>query len=182
MAKLVGKTYGDALFDTGIERGILDSLTEEVEVVREVVKTDTDFKKFLNHPKIDKDEKIKIIQNVFKNRVSDELLGLLTIIISKDRQNNFDEIFDYFINRVKEYKKIGIVYVTSPLKLTQVQTEQIKSKILSTTKYEELEVHYNIDESLIGGLVIRIGDRIVDSSVKTKIYNLSRDLSKIQLS
>ena len=53
--------------------------------------------------------------------------------------------------------------------------------MIQTTKYVEFEMHYDVDTALIGGMVIRIKDRVVDSSIKTKLYDLSRELSKIQL-
>ena len=65
--------------------------------------------------------------------------------------------------------------------LSDSQKEQIKKKLLETTKYVEFELHYDVDESLIGGMVIRIGDRVVDSSVKSRLMTLTRELSKIQL-
>ena len=54
-------------------------------------------------------------------------------------------------------------------------------KLLETTEYETMEMNYTTDSSLIGGMVIRIGDRVVDSSIKHKLNDLTRDLLKIQL-
>ena len=58
----------------------------------------------------------------------------------------------------------------------------IEQRLLDTTQYVEFEMEYSVDPSLIGGLVIRIGDRVVDSSIKTQINELHRSLSKLQLS
>ena len=58
----------------------------------------------------------------------------------------------------------------------------IEQRLLETTEYVEFEMEYSVDPSLIGGLVIRIGDRVVDSSIKTQINELHRSLSKLQLS
>ena len=59
--------------------------------------------------------------------------------------------------------------------------KSIKDKLLATTGYKGIEVVYEVDPSLIGGMVIRIKDRIVDNSVKTKLENIIRDLHKIQV-
>ena len=61
------------------------------------------------------------------------------------------------------------------------QKAAVEKRLLATTKYVKFEMHYDVDAALIGGMVIRIGDRVVDSSVKTKLYDLTRELSKIQL-
>ena len=63
----------------------------------------------------------------------------------------------------------------------EAQKEAVEKRLLETTKYVEFEMHYNVDADLIGGMVIRIGDRVVDGSVKNKLFDLTRELSKIQL-
>lgn len=181
MAKLVSKTYGDALFELAVEENCVDSISEEVIAVEEALKTNPDLFKLLNHPKIDKLEKINIVKEVFNEKVSDNLVGFLTIMVEKERQNQIIETLEYFILKVKEFKNIGVVSVTTPMELTQEEKTQLVNKLLDTTKYVKLEVDYAIDESLIGGMVIRIGDRVVDSSIKTKLSELTKDLSKIQL-
>ena len=90
-------------------------------------------------------------------------------------------MLEYFITEVKESKHIGTAYVTSAIELTDAQKAQVTEKLIQTTKYVEFEMHYDVDAALIGGMVIRIKDRVVDSSIQTKLYDLSRELSKIQL-
>ena len=181
MAKLVSATYADALFETGIEDGTLDSLYDEAHAVQQILKDNPDFSRLMNHPKILKEEKEQIMESVFKGRLSDEFTGFLKIIVANERYSEIDSILDYFVLRVKEHKKIGIAYVTTPLELTDAQKEAVKKKLLDTTDYVTMEVNYMIDESLIGGMVIRIGDRVVDSSIKLKLEGLKKELIDIQL-
>ena len=93
-----------------------------------------------------------------------------------------DAILDYFLAEIKSYKGIGIAYVTTASALNSGQQKEVERKLLETTSYQQMEMHYHTDESLIGGMVIRIGDRVVDSSIKTKLSELTRQLMKIQLS
>lgn len=181
MAKLVSNTYGDALFELAVEAGQVDELLSEVKGVLEIFYENDELSKLMNHPKIVKEEKIRILENIFKGRISNELLGLMRMLVSKNRYGEMESVFAYFIEQVKEYKNIGTAYVTSALPLSDAQKEQIQNKLLQTTKYVSFEMHYDVDESLIGGMVIRIGDRVVDSSIQTKLMKLTRELSKIQL-
>lgn len=82
---------------------------------------------------------------------------------------------------MKEEKKIGSARVVTAIELSGEQKEKVEQKLLETTSYEKFEMNYEVDSSLIGGMVIRIGDRIVDSSIRTKLYELSKNLRKIQL-
>ena len=181
MAKLVSKTYGDALFDLAMEEQKLDAMSEEVRAASAAMQENEDLTRLMNHPKIVKEEKIKLIEDIFAGRVSKELVGLMRMIVEKGHYNEMQNVFSYFIDRVKEYKNIGTAYVTSAVALTDEQKAAVEKRLLETTKYVQFEMHYSVDAELIGGMVIRIGDRVVDSSIKSKLYSLTRELSKIQL-
>lgn len=181
MAKLISKTYGDALFELAIEENKIDILLEEIEQLQDILAQNEDFGKLMNHPKILKEEKIQVAKNVFEGRISNELLGFLTIIISKDRYKDIDEILAYFIAEVKKFKGIGIATVTTAVPLKEDQCKKIEQKLLDTTEYKSMEMHYTLDTSLIGGMIIRIGDRVVDSSISTKLNELQRELLKVQV-
>ncbi len=181
MAKLVSKTYGDALFEVAAEKGRVDSFYAEAEGIRTALKENPEIFKLMNHPKIVKEEKIQIIESIFEDKVSDELAGLICMIVEKGHFAELDAVLEYFVNEVKESKHIGTAYVTSAVELSGAQKAQIIDKLIQTTEYVEFEMHYDVDAALIGGMVIRIKDRVVDSSIQTKLYDLSRELSKIQL-
>ncbi len=181
MAKLVETTYGDALFDLAVQDSKVDALFEEAKAVIDTFENNDELGKLLNHPKIEKEEKQKVIENIFDQFVSKDMTGLLVIMIAKDRQNKIVETLQYFLKRVKEYKKIGTVTVSTAKPLTDAQKTNVVNKLRETTQYAEFEITYIVDESLIGGMVIRIGDRVVDSSIKTKIDELAKELRKIQL-
>lgn len=181
MAKLVESVYGDALFSYSTEHDKVDELLEEANGVLEALRSNEDFVRVMTHPRVSKEEKITIIQNVFSGRIADEFLGLLITIVEKGHFKDTEDILLYFIDQVREYRHIGVVKVSTPMELTESQKSEVTKKLLETTEYEKLEVEYEIDPSLIGGMVIRLGDRVVDSSIRTKIEHLSRDLSKIQL-
>ena len=119
-------------------------------------------------------EQVLALQEILKEH--EDLIQL-----EKGRQGDIPAIFEYFITTVKEYKKIGIAYVTSAVPLSEEQKAQVTERLLTTTRYVEFEMNYEVDPSLIGGMIIRIGDRVVDSSIKTQLYELKRQLLDVQL-
>lgn len=181
MAKLISKTYGDALFELAVEEDKVDALLEEIGQLQQVLSENEEFGRLMNHPKIIKEEKIQVAKNVFGGRLSDELLGFLIIIISKDRYRDIDAILDYFVAEVKQYKGIGVATVTTAVPLREEQCRKIERRLLDTTSYTKMEMNYLLDKSLIGGMVIRIGDRVVDSSINTKLNELQKELLKVQI-
>lgn len=181
MAKLVSKVYGDALFETAIDKGQMDVLYDEACALVPIFRDNPELTVLLTNPQIVKEEKLAIMNRLFSGNVTEEMMGFLTIIVEKDRQNEILPIFEYFIQRVKDHKKIGAAYVTSAVALKDGQRVSLEKKLLETTPYVQFEMHYQVDPELMGGMVIRIGDHVVDGSLKTRLYELKRELSKLQL-
>ena len=182
MAKVVSKVYGEALFELALEKQSVDSLFDEVIAVRAAVSENKELIQMLTHPQITKEEKLEVVEKIFGGRVSADLCGFLRLLVEKGRAGELDAVLGYFLAKVKEYKKIGVVAVTSAVELSDTQKKKVEEKLLGTTDYQSLEMQYQVDAGLIGGLIIRIGDRVVDSSIRTKLSELERQLQKIQIS
>ena len=99
------------------------------------------------------------------------------MVVDKDHISSIVDILEYFVKLVKKEKNIGVVSVTSAVTLSDIQKVNIEKRLIETTSYNSLETKYSVDESLIGGLVIRIEDRVVDSSIKSKLDKMSKMLS-----
>lgn len=181
MAKLVSKTYGDALFELAIEKDTLDALLTEVETVLDILKENEEFVSLMCHPEIDQEEKSKILKTVFDGRVSEDLMGLLMTVEEKGRFKEIEDVFAYFIARAQEHKGIGTAHVASAVALNESEKKALEDKLLETTSYHSFVMDYQVDPSLIGGMRIRIGDRVVDSSIRTKLDSMANTLSAIQL-
>lgn len=181
MAKLVTGTYGDALFELAVEEKKEKELLAEAVAYKTVLDENPDFNLLMNHPKILKEEKADTLEKVCEGQFSREFTGFLLLVLQKDRYVEIEGILDFFISRMKEHMKIGTAYVTTAVSLKDSQKKAIEAKLLETTRYETMEITYAEDESLIGGMVIRIGDRVVDSSIRTKLDKLTRELSGLQV-
>ena len=181
MAKSAITTYGEALFQIACETSSCIEMLKEVTELKNVVDANPELKELMSNPRFSKEEHLGILEKVFKGKIDEKLFSFLELLTVKGRYGYLDEILDYFILRVKEYLHIGQAKVTSAIAIDDEMKKRIKDKLLSTTDYKEIEIEYETDPSLIGGMVIRIKDRIVDNSVKTKLENITRDLHKIQI-
>lgn len=169
------------MFAVASEENRIDEFFEAAVSLAEVLRTNEDFRKLMSHPKIIQEDKVKIIEETFDGRIPKEMLGLMTLMVTKSREEDFLAVFDYFVELVKEEKEIGKADVTTAISLSDAQKAQVEEKLLATTKYKSFEMNYKVDKSLIGGMIVRIGDRVIDSSIQTKLNHLSRDLRSIQV-
>ena len=140
MAKLAADTYGEALFSLAVEENKGDRLFEETEALKAILDQNPDFNVVMNHPKITRDQKEKMIEEVFHGRVSDEITGFLRLLLQKERYKELDAILAFFSARVKEYKGIGVAYVTTavPLKDAQKAADFVNA-IIPKNKGEAVE-------------------------------------------
>ncbi|MBR6390683.1 MAG: ATP synthase F1 subunit delta [Lachnospiraceae bacterium] len=181
MAKLISSTYADALFELAIEQNKTGEWKEEIEAIKTILHDNPQFGELMSHPRVLKEEKLKLAEEAFAGKADPEIVGLIRIIIEKDRYNQIDAIFDDFIDSVKEHEGIGVAWVTTAMELTQAQKDAVEKKLLDTTDYKTMEMHYLTDESVIAGMTVRIGDRVVDSTVRTRLNDLTRSLLRAQV-
>lgn len=151
-------------------------------MIRQILSENPTFVKTICHPEITKQDQIKLLDDAFKGKVSDEVMGFFHVLADKKRLKELDAVLEYFDRSAKEYKKIGVVYVTVPMELTKAQQDKIRERILEVSSYETLEMHVETDASLLGGMVIRIGDEILDNSIRSKMEHMARKINQIKLS
>ncbi len=176
MGRQVESVYGNALFEAAKECGKLEQLLNEARAVRESVKQNPDVLKMLSHPNIEIEDKLVFVKNIFDDRTDDILTGLIIQAVKKGHGGKLNKILDEFVSLARNELKIGEAFVYSAKELTEAQKKSVHDRLVETTKYREMRIHYRVDETLIGGLVIKLGDRIVDSSIKTKLDLMTKSL------
>ena len=107
-------------------------------------RTNVVFWQFMNHPKIQKEDKLEVVQNVFRDKLSREMLGFLVTIVEKDRYGEIEAILEDFIASVKEYSNIGTAYVTTAIAINDQEKQDIESRLLATTRYKTIECIYDV--------------------------------------
>ena len=181
MAKLVAKTYGEALFELAMEKPDPEELLQEARGILQVLEENPAFDKLMKHPKISKAEKEEVVEKVFSGRISREMTGFLKLVVHKERYSEVKNIIGYFADKLQEARGIGVAYVTTAVELKEEQKTAVRDRLLATTSYKEMEMHYKTDAAIIGGMIIRIKDRVVDSSIRTKLDEMKKQLLQIQL-
>ncbi|MDR0949739.1 MAG: F0F1 ATP synthase subunit delta [Lachnospiraceae bacterium] len=180
MAKLAANVYGEALFELAMEDDS-NQLLQEAQWLLHTMQDNPDMDQLMLHPAITKTQKMEFIKAVFGGKISKEMEAFLYLLISKERYKEYRAILTNFSEKIKEAKKIGTASVITAFPLSEEMKEKVLRKLLRTTSYEEIDITYSVDEKLIGGIVIQMKDRVVDGSVQTKLHNLSKQLSNVQV-
>ena len=132
MAKLISKTYGDALLEIAVEESKIDVFAEEITAIMSILNENPDFGKLMNNPRISVEGKQDVLKNVFEGKISKEILGFFSMIISKGRYAQIDEILEYFLGEVKKINGVGVAFVKTPVELKPQQKANIEKRLLET--------------------------------------------------
>jgi F-type H+-transporting ATPase subunit delta len=167
----VARPYAKSLLELAEEKGILEEVNKDMSLFVDVAKANIQFQAMLKNPIINHDKKMSVIETIFKGRVNDMSLAMFRIISAKNREAYLFEIAKEFKNQYKVFKGISTAEVTTTYQLTQDQKD-IFISMVSKSEGKKIELHEKVDESIIGGFVLKVGDMQVDESIKTKLYKL----------
>ena len=180
MAKLVVKRYATALFDLAASEGAMAKYEEEVKVIVKALHDEPDFMAVLQDHKVTRENKINIVENVFTDKVSSPIVGLLVLLVNKGRQSEILNVLEAFLDMVKAESGIIKAVVTSAIPLKEEQLKALQEKLEASTK-SKIELETIVDSSIIAGLIVRVGDKVVDASYKGELQTLKKQLSKLKL-
>lgn len=168
--------YSQALFSLAFEEKKIDRFLSDLELVYDIIKRSKDFKRLLSNPEILFKEKEKIIKNIFKNRLLPEIYNFAFLLIKKDNLNLLGEIFYNFKKRALEEKNVLEVGVISAVDLKKPQEKKI-AKILKEKTKKEIKIKKSLNPKIIGGVIIKIGDEVLDLSLKKRLEVLRQSLT-----
>jgi len=162
------KIYAQSLFELNLDKNFVKS------ELKNVLETFTDeLYDFFSNPTIDENVKFEILNDIFQNKVSEEILTFLKLLAEKGRILELSQIYESYIERLNNFENILDVEVVSAIDLDDDLKQKILSK-LSEKLHKTIEPKWIVSEDIIAGLVIKIGDEIIDTSLKNKLYNLRK--------
>lgn len=178
MAQLVQETYAQALFEAAIECDALEVIKNDFSEVVQLFQSEHDFFELYKTPRIPNDEKKKIIDEAFAKNVCTEVVNFLKVLIDKRRTLYVVKIFDAFENMYRKHHKIERAIVTSVQALNEEQIKLLTQKLEVMTG-STIEIQNILDPNLVGGMMIKIGDRVMDGSVKRRLADMKEALAQL---
>ena len=163
---IIHEIYSDVMFELADEAGLVEQVMDDLDAVGDVLKDEPEFLSLLTLGQVKEDEKAKMIRRVFKGRVNDLTLDFLCVLAKRNRMNFVHGIGDRYEVLLDERKNLHRVEVTLAKEPTDEQTEKIKADIKEAMN-AEIKLSVSVDPDIIGGIIIRKGDLVVDNSVRT---------------
>lgn len=171
----VSRRYAKSLLDLAKERGELETLNKDMKLLAHVCEISHDLRVLLHSPIINGDKKLSILKRVFAGKVSELSMSFFDIITRKGREGNLDGIALEFIRLYKEHMGIQTAIVTSAIGLDEQLRNNVYRLIKESLK-SEIELIEKVDKSLIGGFVLRVGDKQYDASISKELRQMRQEL------
>jgi F-type H+-transporting ATPase subunit delta len=166
--------YAKSLIGLAIEKGQLENVFADMQWLQAVCKSNRDFVNLLRSPIIKPDTKKKIIAAVTQGKLGEMVAAFNNLLITKGREGNLPEVISAFIAAYKEHKNIQTVKLTTASEVSDSLKNEIVAQIKKTGGFENVELEQKVDESLIGGFVLQVGDKLVDASISYDLKHIAR--------
>lgn len=176
----VSRRYAQAFFALAQETNNVDKLESELQIVVNAINDNDELKKVMEHQLVSPDEKKAIINAVFAQDVSETTMNFLDVVIDKYRASYIPGVYEEFVAYANATRNMIDALVKSAVELTDSDLETIKGKLAAATG-KTVRLQSELDPSLIGGVVVRIGDRVVDGSLAGRLAKLKDNLLKFEV-
>lgn len=171
----ISQKYADALTKCATELGGANHFAQQLNEISDVIDSSQDLKIIMSNSSVSVSKKLEILNEIFNGKIDQKLLNFLKILVEKNRFDEFKAIKYAYERNIENISNIKTVEVTSPIKLNF----ENKSNILFKLEHKlncEIKPVWKVDESLIAGLTFKFDDCVIDTSIRTKLENLSKTI------
>tara|TARA_Y100001934_G_scaffold8635_1_gene11719 strand:- start:512 stop:1069 length:558 start_codon:yes stop_codon:yes gene_type:complete len=169
---LISDRYASALYDLASEKKLVDVVLDDLLFIQSMIKNNKDLKLVIKSPLIKSNDKLVILQNILKSKNPNELSSTFLKVLSKNKR------FQKTVDIISQFKNINaqkrgdvLADITSAEKLSNEQQDNIKEQLRKILG-DKLSLSYKVDEQIIGGLIIKVGSKMIDTSLSNKINKL----------
>ena len=169
------KRYAQAIFDLAVDRDRVDEWAGDLAAISEAVQ-DNELRAFLQHAKVPLANKLQVISEAFSS--ADHIVqNLVSLLISRGRTGQVGQVEDWYLRLLNQRRGREDVEVWSAVDLDDAEKDQVKN-FLEQLLEKEVELHTQVDPGILGGLVMRVGDKLIDGSARTRLERMGRQLQR----
>jgi F-type H+-transporting ATPase subunit delta len=173
----VAVPYAEALLDLAQSNDSLKETTNDMNFVSQILGDSSDLKKFLGNPLITKDAKKNTVKDIFGEQIDASTLKFLWLLVERGRIEVLESIAQRFLELSFKQESIEIAKITSSIQLSSQQQKDISEKLKVLTRAKQIKLALKVDPSLIGGFTIEIGSKMIDTTIRGQLKQISSLLS-----
>lgn len=172
----VARMYATALYENASEAGTIGEVHQGLQVINEAWE-DKGFRDFFTSPRVPRPQKIKAMDAALTGKVPVQLLNFIKVLIIKGREPVFDNIVSAFDIHRDEAENRVHAWVEGGTEFSDTELDELKKQISATHGGNEVVMHFTHVPSLLGGARIRVGDKMIDNTLATRLQHLSQAIN-----
>ena len=167
------KRYAQALCESSID--ILDEISENLALIDEVIFSNTDFINFFSHPIVSLKDKKDTLKETLEGKINEKTINFLEVLLDENRFNIYKTIHEQFKQEVDVAKNKQRINITSAIALDDNEKEKLKNKLIEKLQ-KDVILNYEENDEILGGLVIKYEDKVIDLSLKNKFDQIRKNI------
>ncbi|MGQ0613677.1 MAG: ATP synthase F1 subunit delta [Planctomycetaceae bacterium] len=176
VSRAVARVYAQAMLDLGVASGTLPRIVDDLQAVAALYEKDAKFRAFFTSPRVEPARKKTALDAALGGKLGREVQGLLHVLVDKRREVVLDNIVDEF-ERFRDLREGRIhVHVTTARALEAPERQEVGRRLARATG-KSPELHEKVDARLLGGLIVKVGDRVLDGSLRRRLDRLRRTMT-----
>jgi len=173
----IASRYAKSLLDLCIERNEIDAAKADMVMLHGIMEESRDLRMMLSSPVVKADKKVDILHTIFEGKLSAITMGFITLLTRKGRESYLPEIVTSFLNQLRKHQGITVAEVTSAVALDAGSRTKMLEAAMKLAG-GQVELVEKVDASLIGGFVLKVGDKQIDSAIANRIKALKREFAE----
>jgi len=170
VASSAAKRYAQAVFSLGKENGTLDAWQGDLALLSNIVADDR-IATYLTNPSVTAERKVAALEAALESSVQPETRNLARMLVERDRASLIPEIRRLVDDQVRAERGVAVAQVTTAEQLNEAEQDLVRKKLEAMTG-KHIELATRIDPDIIGGIIVRIGDQVIDGSVRNKLERM----------
>jgi F-type H+-transporting ATPase subunit delta len=169
------RVYAETLLEVARAQGQVDTLAEEAQALRAVLRGTPELGRFLDSPRVERESKKAVLRDALSGRVSDMMVRFLEVVVDREREDLLETILAELETLIGELRNEQPIEVTSAVPLDEALRDRLRETFARATG-RRIVLRERVDPGLMGGVVVQIGDTLVDGSLRTRLQNLRERL------
>jgi len=176
VSKIV-EPYAEALLELAVSSNTFDEVNSDMNIVSQFLLNSADLQKFLSNPLVTQEAKKKVVNDILGEQISQSTLRFLMVLVDRGRIAFLDAVAQRYLELSYKQASIEIATVTSAVQLSSQQQKDLVEKLKKLTGAEQVKLQLKVNNELIGGFVVEVGSKLIDTSLSGQLKQINSLLS-----
>lgn len=173
--------YASALFRVALGRNEVDEMAQSLATITTASAQSPEIMQVLHHPRITRERKKGLLHHIFEGRIHPHVEHFLFLLIEKDRADIIPHVARQFNRLVDAHRREADAEAITAVPLSEQQVQELRQRLEASTGHK-VRLKTRVDEKILGGMIVQVGDKLIDGSIATQLQTMHNHLRQVKVS